>query len=46
MAAAPGVNIDLGELIKAIPDALKGLIEIVQMPFQQRIQRRQKVYRE
>lgn len=45
-AASPGVNIDLGELIKAIPDALKGLIEIVQMPLQQRRRRRQEVYRD
>lgn len=43
--ASPGVNIDLGDLIRAIPDTLKGLIEIVQMPFQQRLRRRQEVYR-
>jgi hypothetical protein len=42
--AAPGVNIDIGDLIRAIPDTLKGLIEIVQMPFQQRLKKRQKVY--
>jgi hypothetical protein len=46
MAPASPVNIDLGGLISAIPDALKGLIEIVQMPFQQRLRRRQEVYRD
>jgi hypothetical protein len=42
--ASPGVNIDLGGLIKAIPETLKGLIGIVQMPFESRNKRRKEVY--
>jgi hypothetical protein len=44
--AGPGVNIDLGDLIRAIPDTLKSLIEIAKMPFEYRLKRRQEVYRE
>jgi hypothetical protein len=41
---AGGVTVDLGELLKAIPETLKGLIEIVQLPWQARTKRRLKVY--